>query len=56
MTPRYHTYGNAQSWRSKGYLDRCSVPGPLERTEQPINYGIIALPIVVALVVLMVAL
>lgn len=56
MTPRYHTCGNAQSWRSKGYLDRCSVPGPLERTEQPINYGIIVIGPLVALVVLMVAL
>ena len=31
---RYHTSGNTQSWRTRGYQDRMRVPGPIIGFEQ----------------------
>ena len=35
MTRTYHTHGNAQSWRSRGYQDRPRVPGPITPMDTP---------------------
>ena len=53
MTPRYHTTGNAQSWRVRGYQDRPAVPGPITTDEPPLNYGVILAGPMIGLAVLL---
>ena len=53
---RYHTTGNAQSWRVRGYQDRPAVPGPITTDEPPLHYGVIAFGPAVALGALLIGL
>ena len=31
----YTSYGNAKPWESRGYQDRCRVPGPILPMDEP---------------------